>query len=313
MTRHARAFRPVLITASVLAASVCGFSRPPSKALEFPTPVEITVRESRGEAVDAAGSGSPSEVQYRSSITHHGRLEAGSCGEENGSFAVFTDSLVFVSEAPFCFTARLGRDTIDVASDAKRPAAQMGMIEGDRKMLACIFEGPSVWIGSPGGDEPAFATIEDAKSGCAGGLYRRLNLPATVGAFSFSSLDSDTRLGARWSIAGPIPSLSGLGFFPQVNWTFAFVTSGPKSATASIELSCDTMLAGTRATMPNGERVYIIADRITIRGRVRPVSGASLLHEGTITIHEDLRYIRPALGSEVLQKRCELDLDLRTQ
>jgi len=195
MRHHSRASGPPWFTASLLAASVCGFSRPPSKVLEIPRPLVLTVREARVGSANPARNDSPATAEYRSSIIHHGRLEPGST-EGNDAFTVFTDSLIFVSEAPFRFTARLSRDTIDVASDAKRPAAQMGMMEGDQEMLACVFEGPSVRITSAGGEEPAFAMIEDVKSGCAGGLYRRLMLPLTIGAFSFSSLDSETSRGA---------------------------------------------------------------------------------------------------------------------
>jgi hypothetical protein len=302
-----------LVAAALFTASVCGFSRPPSRSLEVPRPIVLSVREARIESGGAVRDGLAPEVETRSTLIHHGRVQT---PENRGrtAFTVFTDSLIFRSEAPFVFTARLSRDTIEVASVAKRPAAQMGTIEGDETMLACIFEGPSLRVTPPDGDAPAFATAEDLKSGCESGLYRRLMLAVTLGRFVFSSPPpAEEPTVTRWRVMGACPSLSGLGILPQVRWTFTIVGDRPNAADRAVEIACDTTLTNLRATMQGGDRVEVIADRIRIRGRVRPIPGSALLHEGEISLHEDIRYVRPALGSDVLGKRVEMEIVLRSR
>ena len=75
-----------------------------------------------------------------------------------------------------------------------------------------------------------------------------------------------------------------------------------------IELACDTTLTHIRTTLPSGEAVDIISDRIRIRGSLGPCRGLHLFHEGKIEIEEEIRYVRPALDSSVLGKRCNSEI-----
>lgn len=306
MKYHTRtAARAIVLTACVL--SLAGFSRPPSKTARPPQPFEIEVREVIVETGFEGESPSAATAESRTTLSHFGRIEE-SRGGKGGSgsspaVTVYSDSLLFRSESPFRFVAALSRDSIQISSAQDRPAAQMGGIESDEEMLRCLFEGPSVAIRFSS-EHPGAWNMEHLKSDCPGGLYRRLNLPVTMGPFILVPDDHDGA-GARWQSIVECPSFSGLGFFPQLKWQYTMTKTESGTGGHSIEIACDTTLSGVRAKMPNGETVDIIADRIRVRGTLAPWPGLVCFYEGKIEIREEIRYVRPALESSVLEKKCE--------
>ena len=205
------------------------------------------------------------------------------------------------------FTSKAARSPVDLSAENK-PAAQIGGIETDESMLRCLFEGPSLGIQVPLGERPANAVVEHFKSDCPGGLYRRLNLPVTIAPFVLSIPDGFDHPGSTWQAIVTCPSFSGLGFFPQLRWTYRIEEDRADTSGRAIEIACDTTLTHIRATLPNGETVDIIADRIRIRGSLVPCRGLHLFHEGKIEIEEEIRYVRPALDSSVLGKRCDSEI-----
>ena len=312
MQDHTRTARAIVLAACVL--SVMGFSRPPSKTAEPPRGLEIAVREVNVETGFEGAGASAAPAESRSTLSHFGRIEAPRGGKSdrvsNQVLTVYTDSLLFRSEAPFRFVATLSRDTIQVASVENKPAAQIGGIESDEEMLRCLFEGPSLRIHSPAVEHPGTPVMEHFKSDCPGGLYRRLNLPVTMGAVVHSIPDGLDGPGSRGQMIMECPSFSELGFFPQIRWEYTMTQTASGTGGHTIEILCDTTLTGVRATMPNGETVDIIADRIEVRGALKPWPGVSFFHEGKIEIREEIRYVRPALDSGVLTKRCDAVITL---
>ena len=297
--------RAALLTAFFF--SFAGFSRPPSKTLDLPRGFEISVREASLETGYTGGTDSVATTESRSSLSHFGRIEE-LRGARDHSVAVYTDSLLFRSDAPFRFAARISRDTIQVASADDKPAAQTGAIASDENMLRCIFEGPSLRIHPPAHGRSAAPILEYLKSECPGGLYRRLNLPVTIGPFILSIPDDCDHPGSRWQAIVTCPSFSGLGFFPQIRLTYRMIESPTDAEENTIEIACDTTLAHIRATLPSGEAVEIIAHRIRVHGVMRPWQGLPLFCRGKIEIEEEIRYVRPELESPVLEKRCDSEI-----
>ena len=78
----------------------------------------------------------------------------------------------------------------------------------------------------------------------------------------------------------------------------------------SLEIACDTTLTHVRTIMPNGETADIIADRIRVRGFVRQWRDVPSFYQGEIKIEEDIRYVRPRLGTSVLNKQCSAEIVL---
>jgi hypothetical protein len=313
MQDHTRsAARAIVLTACVF--SLAAFSRPPSK--NAPRPFELAVREIRVESGAAGDPRGPAPAEARSDLRHFGRIEPRGGKDDRSSSAatIYTDSLLFRSEAPFPFAAALDRDTIRVSSADDKPAAQMGGIDSDEEMLGCLFEGPSLEI-RISEESPEAREIDHLKADCPGGLYRRLNLPVTMGPFVFAVPRAGDRGEESREWIAECPSFSGLGFFPQIRWRYAVKKSAPGSDGHAIdgytiEISCDTTLAGLRATTPSGERIDIIADRIRVRGTLRPWAGLAYFHEGKIEIREEIRYVRSALDSGVLEKTCDATITL---
>jgi hypothetical protein len=287
--------------------SAIGFSRPPSKTPLPHHPFEISVREvssEKGLPVRATAGGT---VESRSTLTHFGRIEPLSSHEAGRTsipiVTVYTDSLLFRSESPFPFVAALSRDTIRVSSAESKPAAQMGGIESDEEMLRCLFEGPTLAI-RIAGEFPPEPVVTHFKPDCPGGLYRRLNLPVAIRPFVFSTPEGRDGAKSEWQAISSCPSFSMLGVFPQVRWRYAMNKMASSNDEWTIEVACDTTLTGVRAQLPNGETADIVSDRIEARGTMRSWPGFSFLHEGEIEIREEIRYVRPALGQDVLEKRC---------
>ncbi len=313
--RFLRAARPAILAVSgVLAA--CGLSRAPSTAPTPFLPFELRVREMRTETIFRAAEDSLVTGAFQSSLGYFGRLQPPR-GDDPAIAAVHTDSLEFVSDLPFRFTAHILRDTVEVTPEGKGLAAPTGMLDSDRAMLACLFDGPALRIILSGEAEQDSTAIEDLKSGCAGGLYRRLDLAHTLGAFVFVTPArvtpaADDESGGAWETTEIRPSFSGLGHLPQVTWSYriAGVREDSERPDAVIEIACDTTLTHLRTVMPNGETADIIADRIRVSGSLREWRGIPFFHQGTIRIEESVRYVRPALGPSVLDKECSVEITL---
>ena len=310
-----RAAHSFILTACVLslALSLAGFSRPPSKPAQPSLPFEMSVREIGVDPVLPGERPSAAPAESKSTLSHFGRIEPPLGGRggsgSNPVVTVYTDSLRFRSESPFPFVAALSRDTIRVSSEENKPAAQMGGIESDQEMLRCLFEGPSLAIRFSS-EYPGALNIEHLKSDCPGGLYRRLNLPVTMGPFVFAIPDGHDGKESGWQSIVVCPSFSGLGVFPQIRLKYAMKKKAATGEERTIEIQCDTTLTGVRATMPNGETVDIIADRIEVRGTLKPWPGLDRFYEGKIEIREEVRYVRPALDLGVLEKKCRAVITL---
>jgi len=308
--RLLRTARPAVVATAVV-VSACGFSHPPSTAPRSSRPFEITVREVRTETIYRAAADSIVTRRFESSLSYFGRIETP--GDADPSIlTVYTDSLAFGSDVPLRFTAHILRDTVQVTTEGEGLVARTGALEIDEAMFACLFDGPALRIVFPAEGGPASAGIEDLKSECAGGLYRRLNLAVTLGAFVFGTPIHKDDSGGGWQTTEIRPSFSGLGHFPQLRWSYKIlgIREGSNTPGVSLEIACDTTLTHVRTIMPNGETADIIADRIRVRGFVRQWRDVPSFYQGEIKIEEDIRYVRPRLGTSVLNKQCSAEIVL---
>ncbi len=309
-------FRVVAVGFLVLSAA--GFSRPSSRALELPRRFDLIVRETRDDVFHDASTDSVVTRRFASSLTHCGRIEraerrthAARAGRsrdaEKPIYAVHTDSLLFVSDAPFRYTALIRRDTVVVTSLERGSSTRTGALDVDREMLACIFEGPALLVTTHGKD--GSIQLQDLNAQCTGGLYRRLNLPVTLGAFVFPIPSGRERPGERWETTATCPSFSGLGLFPRLNLTYEVVEkTGTQGTTEGVEIACDTTLVNVHTVTPGGDAVDIISARIRVRGVFRRWRDVPLLHTGEFRIEEDIRYARPGLESPVSERRGRVEI-----
>ena len=302
--------RPAIIAASSIVAA-CGLSHSPRTPSVSSFPFELSVREVRTETIYRAADDSMAAGRFVTSLGYFGRIEP-PLGEDPAILTVHTDSLVYASEVPFRFTAHILRDTIEVTTGREGIATPTGALDSDEEMLACLFNGPALRISLSSERERDSAGIEDLKSECEGGLYRRLNLAVTLGAFVFGAPAGENHDGDTWQTTEARPSFSGLGHFPQLRWLFKISGVREKADTPdeNVEIACDTTLTHVRAVMPNGETVDIIADRIRVRGSVRQWRDAPSFHLGTIKIEESIRYVRPSIAPSVLNKECSVEITL---
>ena len=294
---------------SACALAACGSSHSPARAPTSSFPFELVVREVRTETIYRADDDSLSSARFESSLVFFGRVVAHTT-DASEIVTVHADSVEFASGAPFRFTARILPDTVKVTSGARGPATSTGMLESDRAMLACLFGGPALRIVFPAESGRDAAAIEDLISGCAGGLYRRLHLAVTLGAFVFDTARGEIDPPVAWQTIETRPSFSELGQFPQLRWSYRIAGGGEESDArdSRIEIACDTTLARVRTTLPDGETADVIADRIHVRGSVRPWPGLPFFQRGTIRIEEDIRYVRPEIGPSVLDKSCSVEI-----
>jgi hypothetical protein len=307
-----RALRGVLAGGLVLL--VAGFSRPPSNALIPAAPFELTVHETRDDSFFIHEADTIVTRRFESSLTYFGRVEHGDSSGQSASaldsvpaevYSVHSDSLVLYSASPFRFAARLRPDTFMVTRLDEGPETR-STLDDDREMLACLFEGPALSVRRAGN-----MVVRDLKSHCKSGLYGRLALPVTLGAFILAVPEGLDALGMRWEAPFEYPAFSGLSFSTRV-MVACEVLAPPAGDEAPfhVEITCDTTLSNVRAAAPGGVPVDIVSDRIRIRGLLRPWPGLPWFHTGTVEVDEDIRYVRPDLDTPVLRKRCRVEVIL---
>lgn len=289
--------------AGLLALFLTGFSShsdPPGRSASF----ELEAREVRDESFFVEELDTLVTRRFESTLAYFGRVETASAA---GGARVQSDSLVFHSLSPFRFDAILRPDTFMVVQSEKAPAAR-SVLEEDRRMLTCIFTGPALSIEI----SPRTVQVEDLKAHCEGGLYRRLDLAVTLGAFIFAVPEGIGEPAGRWTDLVEYPSFSGLAHATRVQLVYTAVPVENGGRPTAVEVTCDTTLSNVSATASGGFPADIVSNRIRIRGVLRTHPDIGWFHAGEFEVEEEIRYVRPDLATPVLHKRCRAEIALRT-
>ncbi|UCG51834.1 MAG: hypothetical protein JSW58_16975 [Candidatus Latescibacterota bacterium] len=269
----------------------------------------LTVEDTRTDTGYHAETDSIYEIGFESKTSHFGRVEA--TGEmPEMTFEVFGDSILFSQERPFRIEAFMSLETRRIASKEPGSAIHTGELEIDDSMLECLFAGPSLRISF--GGEGASPQIEHLKSDCPGGIYQRLNLPDLF-RFLIIRIPPDRHdVGSVWQITETIPSLSGLGFRPRLHFRYHVIEPTVEPGRVDrhmdylyVTYRCDSIIKNDRSTMPNGETVNILSDRVAGGGYLIVERDSGFPVAGAVGLNEDIHYVRPDLESPVLKKECQ--------
>ena len=274
----------------------------------------LTLEEARNETIYDALTDSLYSVKFESALTHYGRI---ALNDTDGPLVVRmnNDSLRLREEYPFRIQLFMSRDTLFAVSQQKRGAVHGGDRETEAAMLECLFEGPAVRLSL--GDDTAEPKIDHLKSGCAGGLYDRLDLPKILRSMivRIPSMISHPppehrRSEARWQTETACPSFAGLGLDPHFQVSYQIEEDTDAADTFVLVIECESSIGNIKTVLPNGEEANIVGGRYRLEGRLAGNKNSWSCLGGSLAVSEEISYVRPALGSAVLKKDCNTHVTL---
>lgn len=289
----------VILTVLTALLAACSHSPRTHESVPAPEAFELFVHTLRVEDVPDRQTDTVTRERFESTTRYFGRFEdSGSAG-----WIVRNDSIRFQTREPHRLEAFMSIDTLYFRSGSSEPAALPEISGASDSMLVCIFSGPSLRIDF--NDDGTVEPVEHNKQDCPGGIYRRLDLPKTLGIFVAGAPPGSSGVDTRWEQARYCPSFSGLGDLPRL-----LVEYRISEIENTIQVHSDTTLTGLTTVMPSGEKADIIGDHISIRGALFMTEN-QVWHEGRIHIEEEIRFVRPAFDQRVLRKSCAYELRLR--
>lgn len=250
----------------------------------------LTVSETRTDEREAPWAGATHSVTSESETTLWGRVASDPGG---GLVAFFADSLRYRSRRPFVFETFVSADTAYHEARGGR-GSFAGDDDGLAAMRACLFGEAVLAVVLSGAGAPGAVT--DRGHDCGSGEYDRIGAPVTLAAFFVRRADR----GRRWRETRAVPTFSGVGFHPRVEWLYRAVDA--RGATATVTLAADSTVEDLEVTMPNGERVTIVRDRIRLGGTLILDRDAGPPAHGEVRVAETVRFVRPRSSGMVVTK-----------
>jgi hypothetical protein len=298
----ARLRKPVTYrkVAALITVVLAVFSSCRSTDVTVIRPFSVEVEEVRVEEEPGQGTARLAREEFRSQTRLHGRMQVAvtGVGEAPRQITVFNDSIIYRSRAPLRFDAYMSLDTLFSVSKEEASVTVFDSPETYDAMLVCLFEGKAlrVDLNKDGG----LRKTDHLKESCPGGIYRRLDLPTSLGMFILSEPLSKWNEGEQWSELKRIPAYSGV----EVPEAIRVQCSVGKIAgeEAPLRLAADTTLTDFAPTMPNGEAIEVLNEHLEITGTLWIDTASGLARRGEIQISEDIRYQRPEYGPDVLRK-----------
>lgn len=280
----------------------------------------FTIQEHRYEEVVTPGAREtvPAEFQTESTVSGHFSMQESS----PGTLFACIDSIMISNTQPFPFETFMSLDTLYYRAENKPNIIGKRIDAITDSMLHCVFDGPSLKIstnspasGRPGGETaagpPLPRTVTHQKPDCGSGEYSRLNLPVSLGFF-FTALPGETAgRGFAWNERKALPSYSGLQYHPDLGISLRIVERRENSVT--IVLNTDTTVTNQRLTMPRGETIDLLQDRIHLGGTVIVDADSGIVITGELRIEEEISYLRARLSTVPASKRCSYLLRLKTR
>jgi hypothetical protein len=283
-------------------------------------PFSLTIQEKRFEEVVTPGADSTVPADFETDSSVWGRITVPDT--PSGTVHTFTDSIAIATTQPFPFETFMSRDTLYYRAEGKPNIIGKRIDAITDSMLACVFEGPSLEISAVTGERAALdardgagsivpRAISHIKPDCKSGEYSRLRLPLSLGFFFIGMPRPGTDSGYIWEELKPLPSYSGLLFFPDLVISLRIVRVTDEAVT--VVLSSDTTFTTRKLTMPSGEQIDLLEDGIHIGGTVILDPSSGVPTTGELRIDETISYLRPRLSTLPASKRCSYLLRLKTQ
>jgi hypothetical protein len=324
MTRMPRTSRIKLKPVTAFLACLCIVScgGPPGGSTTADTTADtrplghsvLTLEEARTETVFDVLTDSLYSVKFESALTHYGRIALDDT-DDPLIIRMFNDSLRHREEHPFRIQLFMSRDTLFAVSRQTHGAVHKGDLDAEAAMLECLFEGPAVRLSL--GDDTAEPKIDHLKSGCAGGLYDRLDLPKILRSMivripsTIAHPPADQRRSkANWQTETACPSFAGLGLDPLFKVTYQIEEDTDAADTFVLVIECESSIGNIKTVLPNGEEASIVGGHYHLKGRLVGYKNSWSCVGGSLAVTEEISYVRPALGSAVLKKDCETHVTL---
>jgi hypothetical protein len=175
-------------------------------------------------------------------------------------------------------------------------------------MLACVFSGPA--LRAVYRQTGALDSINHLKDQCESGQYDRVNLPVTLGIFLPDSAALRGEENGRWVERRELPSFSGVGFHPRLDFAYRIVKI--EDETRTIVVSADSTVRDHHIRMKNGEEAVILSDRLRAGGTLVTNASLGISQSGEIRIKETMELLRPKAGHAVIKKTCEYTIRFQT-
>jgi len=244
----------------------------------------------------------PAKAVSRSTIILYGRAQSGRHGR-GIRLTTFNDSIRYYGEAPIRFTALLSPDTLFATS--KHGAGEITQTNEQstfESMLECLFSGPALYIRY--GGKGRLDKTNHAKASCTSGLYQQLDIERSLGIFFLRRTPADN----VWHETRDIPSFSGFEYLSRLDLACRVLEREGDGFT--VFMVSDSTVSGVQATLPSGGAVEIVSSRVHVESTIEYGKKGGFPVGGEVIISENIRYIRPELGSYVLEKDGTYQLKL---
>ena len=175
-------------------------------------------------------------------------------------------------------------------------------------MLECLFAGPALKISL--GDAAAQGEADHLKSGCAGGLYKRLDLPGILRSMILRIPAEHRHNGAHWQSEELCPSFAGLGLAPSCPVAYRVEKRPDAARGVVLVVESKTPIGNLKTVMPNSEAAVIVGGRYHLLGTFEVDDKSWACVGGSLSVTEEISYVRPALGPAVLKKTCDTGVAL---
>jgi hypothetical protein len=272
----------------VLASCAASVPAPKGDASRF----ELTVLTTRTDARKSHVTDDSPAVTSESETTLFGRVESSGGG---AAVTFYADSILHHSLRPFAFQTFMSADTMYYRSSTGTSTINHKEAVYD-SMLSCLFGGAALRVTRDRSGAPKDA--DHVNSRCQSGEYERINAPVTLCAFLVRTPDD----GDRWHDRKPLPSFSGVGFHPEIDWLFRAARTTDSESTVTVTVAADTTIEDYETVMKNGEEIVVVRDRIRIGGTMSIDRSTGLPRLAELRVGESLRLIRPHASGMVVTR-----------
>lgn len=285
------------------------------------SPFTLTIQEKRSEEIVTPGADSTVPADFETNSSVYGRFIV--ADGQPGILHAFTDSITIAAMQPFPFETFMSRDTIYYKAEGRPNLIGKRIDAITDSMLQCVFDEPSLAISSisgsgagPAGERGENAmvqprSISHRKPDCGSGEYSRLDLPVSLGFFFAGIPRADAGKDFIWKERKPLPSYSGLRFSPELVVALRIVEVARETVT--LVVNADTTFTDLRLTMPSGEEIDLLSNRIHIGGTIVIDPATGIATTGELRIEEEISYLRPRMSTLPASKRCSYLLRLKAR
>lgn len=255
-------------------------------------PFELSIHERRVDSRSSPATGEIPPVEQELLIRLYGHA-----AQHGGIHTFFADSLALESRKPFVYTTFMSADTVYYESGQGRNVVDRRDSPELESMLGCLFGGTAVGITT--NEYGAPDSVTNPAAACGSGEYGRINAGVTLSAFFAGSGGH----GRRWRARRPVPSFSGTGYHPEIDYLYRIVETTDESVRVSV--AADTTVSDVDFTMKNGEVVMIASNRFRVGGTLLVGRDGGLARSGELRIREEQTLVRQNAGGQIIRRTGE--------